>query len=242
MRQRNLKMKNWSYKIKNQIGLRIALMISIVLGPLLNEAAIAPFIPSALTNPILTPSEVLQIDSKPQAMTKNKSNLKFQYSLIQYDQATQQMDLQETARIALEMKKQVQFDPSEIIPLNMPQQSSDQSFIAKKVARHALENWYDESSFKKSEWGQITTHASDDLEAALLGENNKSFTFKMRAITGRAQLRYQGPVQASLTYEAFENKARLEVLKHVSSETTIVFHSIENKNGNQTEIGLRWNF
>ena len=217
------------------------LVAALFLNPALNQAAIAPLYP---TGKNLKPADFMNIEIRGELSEKkqNQNSLQFQYSMIKYDKASQDMDLQETARIALQMKKEIQFDPSEVIPLNMPENSSDSSYIAGKVLRHAAENWYDNSDLKKSDWGRATSGANKDLEAALLGANNSQLSFKMRALTGRAQLKYKGAVEASLTYEAFDNDVKFEVTRKMNESTTLVFHSVENTDGLTNEVGFRYHF
>ena len=223
-----------------KVGVRVALTVALLLNPVLNQAAIAPI--ALPKNQILHPSTILK--SEMSATQKNAKPIsRFEYSMIRYDIATREMDLQETARIALQMQKEAQFDPSEIIPLNMPEQSSDSGYVAGKVLRHSLENWYDSSGLKKSDWGRATSGLNDQIEHSLKSSTGDSpFSVKMRAITGRAQIKYKGAVEAALTYEAFENEAKLEVVRHLDPTTTLVFHSIENSRGHHSEIGLRWSF
>ncbi|MEK6553929.1 MAG: hypothetical protein AABZ31_01715, partial [Bdellovibrionota bacterium] len=131
---------NNSLKTNKKKILQAVLATALFLNPALNQAAIAPLYPSGHD---LTPSDLMNMNSveirgELSAKKNQDSALNFRYSLIKYDKASQEMDLQETARIALQMKKEIQFDPAEIIPLNMPEQSSDSSYIAGKVFRHAV--------------------------------------------------------------------------------------------------------
>ena len=129
-----------------------------------------------------------------------------------------------------------QFDTSQIIPTTL-QSGSSQSTVTQQIFGHMIDNSLNSKSFKRSYIGKKTTSAREALNPQIQfnsKNSNAKIKFQILSQEQKAQLTYNGVVDANVSYQLGVEAAVFRVSKKIDSQTqvsyTLTDNSVETKN------------
>jgi hypothetical protein len=142
------------------------------------------------------------------------------------------------------------FDSEDVaffIPSNMSP-STDGNRVAGKILGHSLENFSKDENVKKSKVGRTAQRIDTGAQKSVKfggdesGNHQQSVQFRMRTFQAKAQVDYEGPLNAQVSYQITEDKFLFEIY-HKVSESTRVAVNHEIKRGEAIEgLSLQWEF
>lgn len=154
------------------------------------------------------------------------------------------IDLERMGRLEFLVDKYYRFKPSEYIPLNLPEYSSDGRVILGKVLQRSLQTWVESSKNNQS-----MLHSQADFARNNLNTKTKEVPFpeghklriSVKPIYGLLSFRYEGFFSGSVNYYAPDQTASTE-LTHPYGQRTLFLNYLDNYLGNATTLGVRWGF
>lgn len=186
--------------VKHTLNIAVAMIVAA--APTLNYAAYSPvyenIIPKAHQNDKTT--ELSLNDFK---------------RIVVYKQGTNEIDVREMARVAMQLQKHYEINTGNYIPASeMPQYSSDGEKVATKILKHTVENWIESNDLDDVAVVRQAQAVTDGLSTDVKLSESKdagNFKFRLRPITGEAQIRYEGSFAANLSYDIPDSTTRLQI-------------------------------
>lgn len=133
---------------------------------------------------------------------------------------TGEIDIQEMARMALELQKSFVIDTSRYIPAyDMPTYSSSHSEVANKILKQTVQTWIEtEGADLAIVRGvqKIDDALSTDIAIGSSSSDSRSdslgkFKLRFRPVSSEAQVRYEGSFNANLSYNVSDSSTKLTI-------------------------------
>lgn len=117
-----------------------------------------------------------------------------------------------------------------------------QSHAASRVLGKSLQKFLDNSSLGKTAKSFEQAVAVDQSLGNAEEGTQHSFKFKVQADKAKAQLAYEGLLNAQLSYRMSESELRLEVREQLASATDLVISHTDDRLGQREMLSLSFNF